>query len=250
VDSSNSTLEKPQKIRVPYKKNRGIILSGPTATGKTALSLEMCRLIGGEVISADSMQVYREMDIGTAKVSDEERSLVPHHLIDILAIDEFFNVTEFYRLAHKAIEKIFSKNHVPVVVGGSGYYVHTLLYGPPKSPPSVPDVRDYLQCQMRQQGAEVMYERLQILDPEYAKTISEKDRHKIVRALEIMAVSEQKVSDFPKSSVLQDEFIDFRCWFLYYPREILYKRIEERCDEMLKKGLVDEVNRLEAQGLL
>jgi tRNA dimethylallyltransferase len=226
-----------------------ILIAGPTASGKTALSLSIAQLIGGEVISADSMQVYRGMDIGTAKATPEERTLIAHHLIDVRGIDEPFNVAEFHGYCQEAFHSIMARENVPLVVGGSGFYIHALLYGPPAGPPSVPDVRDQLDRQMREMGPEILYERLQLLDPEYASTISERDRHKIVRALEIMALSDQKVSDFPKSNPLDESDYDFRCWFIYYSRESLYARIERRCDEMIAKGFLDEVRLLDQKGM-
>ncbi|MDE3045558.1 MAG: tRNA (adenosine(37)-N6)-dimethylallyltransferase MiaA [Verrucomicrobiota bacterium] len=241
----------PLKKKIPSegKKKRVIVIAGPTGVGKTKLSLSVAQAIGGEVISADSMQVYRDMDIGTAKASPEERALIAHHLIDICDIDEPFNVAEFYKCCQESLRDITSRENVPLVVGGSGFYIHALLYGPPAGPPSLPDVRDQLDRQMRDMGPEVLYERLQLLDPDYACTISERDRHKIIRALEIIALSDQKVSDFPKSDRLIEQDYDFRCWFLYCSRENLYSRIEKRCDEMIRLGFLDEVRQLDQRGL-
>ena len=203
------------------------------------------------MISADSMQVYRGMDIGTAKATPAERAVITHHLVDVREIDEPFNVAEFYRECQEVYRDIFSRENVPIIAGGSGFYIHSLIYGPPAGPTPIPEVRDQLDRQMREMGPEMLYERLQLLDPEYAQTISEKDRHKIIRALEIIALSDRKVSDFPKLSEQQlPQEYDFRCWFIYYPRESLYARIEKRCDEMIAAGFLDEVRRLDEQGLL
>lgn len=225
------------------------MISGPTASGKTQLSLDLAKILGAEIVSADSAQVYRGMDIGTAKASPEERAQFAHHLIDVCEIDEPFNVAEFYKSCQESFREIFSRENVPLVVGGSGFYVHSLLYGPPAAPPSQPDVRDRLDRQMREMGPEVMYERLQLLDPEYAATISERDRHKIIRALEIMTLADCRVSDFPKQTKAVNQEYDFRCWFVYYPREVLYKRIEERCEVMLANGFLEEVKELDQKGL-
>lgn len=238
-----------QKVPLEKPKKRVIVISGPTATGKTQLSLSIAQSIGGEILSADSAQVYRGMDIGTAKASPEERTLISHHLIDIREIDQSFNVAEFYKSAQESFNEIIDRENVPIVVGGSGFYIRVLLYGPPTGPPSVREVRQQLEKQMKDLGPEVLYERLQMLDPAYASTISEKDRHKIVRALEIMTLSERRVSDFPKLQDFQEQTYDFRCWFLYYPREKLYSRIEMRCDEMLKKGFLQEVRELDKKGI-
>lgn len=241
----------PQKQKIPLerKKKRVLVISGPTGAGKTALSLSLAAAVGGEIISADSMQVYQGMDIGTAKASAEERAAIAHHLIDICDIRSVFNVAEFYKHVQRAFKEILARENVPIVVGGSGFYIHALLYGPPQGPPSNPEVREQLEKQMHDLGAEVLYERLQMFDPQYAATISEFDRHKIVRALEIMAIAEKRVSDFPKPDKLQEQEYDFRCWFLYYPKARLYARIEKRCEEMIEKGLIDEVKALEKLGL-
>lgn len=237
------------KIPPEQRKKRVLVIAGPTAAGKTALSLSLAQAIGGEILSADSAQVYRGMDIGTAKATPEERALIAHHLIDIRDVDQPFNVAEFHKCAQDSFREILARDNVPIVVGGSGFYIHVLLYGPPAGPPSVREVREQIERQMKELGAEVLYERVQMLDPDYAATISEKDRHKIVRALEIMALSERRVSEFqrPKDNPLQD--YDFRCWFLYYPRERLYSRIEMRCDEMLRNGFLQEVRELDQKGL-
>jgi tRNA dimethylallyltransferase len=247
--SHKGPLTQKEKVPPQEKKKRVLIIAGPTAAGKTQLSLSLAAALGGEIISADSMQVYQGMDVGTAKVSAEERALISHHLIDVCPITTPFNVAEFYKHAQVAFEEIMTRENVPIVVGGSGFYIHALLYGPPAGPPSNPEVREQLEKQMQDLGPEVLYERLQMFDPEYAATISEYDRHKIIRALEIMALSERRVSDFPKPNRLQEQKYDFRCWFLYYPKEHLYARIEKRCEEMIQKGFLDEVKELEKQGL-
>jgi len=238
-----------QKVPPKDKKKRVLIIAGPTAAGKTQLSLSLAAALGGEIISADSMQVYQGMDLGTAKALPEERSLIAHHLIDICPVTNPFNVAEFYKHSQDAFREIMARENVPIVVGGSGFYIHALLYGPPAGPPSNKEVREQLERQMHDLGPEVLYERLQMFDPNYAATISEFDRHKIIRALEIMALSERRVSDFPKADKLQEQEYDFRCWFVYYPRERLYARIEQRCEEMVRKGFLDEVRQLEQMGL-
>ncbi len=248
---SSALLHSPLKKKLPSegKKNRILVISGPTAAGKTKLSLSLAQAIGGEIVSADSAQVYRGMDIGTAKPSPEERSLIAHHLIDVCDLHTIFNVAEFYKLAQSAFKEIVSRENVPIVVGGSGFYIHSLLYGPPHGPPSDAEVRGQLEKQMKELGSEVLYERLQMLDPHYAATISEFDRHKIIRALEIMTIAERRVSDFPKPEKLSCQDWDFRCWFIYYARERLYARIETRCEEMVRAGFLQEVRGLENMGL-
>lgn len=177
------TLPEKEKIPPRSKKKKVIILSGPTGVGKTQLSLTIAKAIGGEVISADSMQVYRGMDIGTAKVSMEERRQVPHHLIDSRDLDESFNVVEFYAEACQSIKEVFAKGAVPIIVGGTGFYIHSLIYGPPSGPASNPALRRELEEEMEKLGADVLFERLKEKDPVYAATITPRDRHKIIRAL-------------------------------------------------------------------
>ncbi len=245
---SAGTLPLREKIATRPKKPRVIVLAGPTCVGKTKHSLLLARLMGGEIISADSMQVYRGLDIGTAKATALERAQVPHHLIDIRDLIQNFNVADFYEEAMRVIHAVLAKGHVPIVVGGTGFYIHSLIYGPPQGPPSVPEVRQKLEDEMREKGSTILYDRLKELDPDYAMQITHSDRHKIVRALEIISLTSRKVSEFPKMQERQEQ-IDFRCWFLYLPKEILYSYIEMRCDEMIAAGLIEEVRQMQDKGL-
>ena len=239
-----------EKISQTPQTNRVIVLSGPTATGKTRLSLEIARILGGEIISADSVQVYRGMDIGTAKATPEERMEVPHHLIDICDLSESFNVVQFYEKAAAACREILARGLVPIVVGGTGFYLHALLYGPPQGPPASEEVRKKLEEDMDKFGAEALYDKLCAIDPEYGQTINFRDRHKIIRALEIMTLTGKRVSEFPKGHVpSRPKDFDFRCWFTYFPKEILFSRIEMRCDEMMAQGFIEEVEELADLGL-
>lgn len=231
------------------QKKKVLVISGPTAVGKTPLALLIAEAIGGEIVSADSMQVYRGMDIGTAKPSQEERRKIPHHLIDSRDLDETFNVVEYYHEACHAIKEIFAKGGIPIVVGGTGFYIHSLIYGPPSGPPSDPQLRARLESEMDLKGSAELYGRLKQLDPEYSASITSNDRHKIVRALEIMTMTSQKVSSFSKDSSNPLDLYDFRCWFLYMSKETLYPQIEMRCDQMLAQGFLDEVKRLKVEGL-
>ncbi len=246
---SGFTLPQNEKIPPAEKKKKIIVLAGPTAVGKSQISLVIAKAIGGEIISADSMQVYRGMDIGTAKVSPQEQREIQHHLIDTRDLDESFNVFEFYTEAHAAIHEILDHGAVPIIVGGSGFYIHALIYGPPLAPPAELELRKSLEHELQTKGIEALYTRLQEIDPEYAKKITRNDRHKIVRALEIHTLTGKPMSHFVIKLPEHKERYDFRCWFLYYPKEILYPRIEERCDRMIAQGFVDEVKKLEQQGL-
>lgn len=247
----NFALEVQKKIpsNLQKQKKRVIVLSGPTCSGKSALAMQLAQAIDGEIISADSMQVYRGMDIGTAKCTTEERLLVPHHLIDIRDIHESFNVVDFYYEARQACQQILDRGHVPIIAGGSGFYLHTLLYGPPSGPPSVPELRKSLEEEIEKVGSEIMFDRLMQMDPQYARTITKNDKQKIVRALEIITLTQKKVSKLSWKGRRRPQNFDFRCWFLHRPKESLYQRINHRCDQMLAAGFLDEVKQLEIQGL-
>lgn len=231
------------------KKKRVIVIAGPTCCGKSKMAMELAQAIDGEIISADSMQVYRGMDIGTAKASKEDRLLVPHHLIDIRSMGESFNVVDFYYEARQACQQILDRGNVPIVAGGSGFYLHALLYGPPSGPPSVPELRQSLEEEMEKLGSEVLYARLVQLDPQYAKSITKNDKQKIVRALEIIHLTNKKVSKLSWKGRRKPQNYDFHCWFLHRPKEKLYERIDRRCEKMLTDGFLDEVKCLEEQGL-
>lgn len=248
----NVALELQKEVPFGFKKAKKkiIVLSGPTCCGKTKTALKLAQAINGEIISADSMQVYRHMDIGTAKVTVKERLEIPHHLIDIRDVADGFNVVDFYYEAHRICKGILDRGSVPIVVGGSGFYLHTFLYGPPKGPPSVPEVRRKLEDELDEYGQLALYDRLMRLDPQYAKSITNSDKHKIVRALEIMTLTNGKVSTLSwKGRPQPHPIYDYRCWFLYQPREKLYERIEKRCDQMLEDGFLDEVKWLLAHGI-
>lgn len=234
---------------LPRPKKKVIVIAGPTGTGKSHFAMGLARSIGGEIISADSMQVYRGMNIGTAKPTQEEMLEIPHHLIDIRDVKDSFNVVDFYYEAKHACQLILARDNVPIIVGGAGFYLHSLLYGPPSGPPSVPEVRKSLEEEMQKLGQDVLYARLEELDPQYAKTITKNDKQKIIRGLEIMVLCGKKVSKLAWKSKKKPLNYDFRCWYLHRPRERLYHRIEKRCDQMLEYGFLDEVKQLEIDGL-
>ncbi|MDP1835896.1 MAG: tRNA (adenosine(37)-N6)-dimethylallyltransferase MiaA [Chlamydiales bacterium] len=229
------------------KRPKVIIIAGPTACGKSDFAMMLAKHMGGEIISGDSMQVYRGLDIGTAKATQQDRLEVPHHLIDICDVTQPITVMDFYDVAVKAIQGVIERKAIPIVVGGSGFYLHALLYGPPAGPPPVPQVRQLLEAELEQDGAEALYDRLKTLDPEYAQGITRNDKHKIIRGLEIIAVTGQKVSSMPWKGRCPPHKFDFHCWFLHRPKDILYKRIEKRCHKMIEMGFLQEVEALEHQ---
>lgn len=247
----NFALEVQKQIPSSFqkRKKRVIVISGPTCCGKSALAMNLAQAMDGEIISADSMQVYRQMDIGTAKATKDERLLVPHHLIDIRDIQDSFNVVDFYYEARQSIQRILDQGNVPIVAGGSGFYLHALLYGPPSGPPSVPELRKSLEEEIESVGSDVLYDRLCQLDPQYAKTITRNDKQKIVRALEIIMLTNKKVSKLSWKGRRKPQNYDFRCWFLHRPKEKLYERIDRRCDKMLDDGFLEEVRRLDLEGI-
>lgn len=245
------TLEAQKQLtsNIQKPKKRVIIIAGPTACGKSAFGLKLANLCGGEIISADSMQVFKGMDIGTAKPTQEEMESVPHHLINIREIHENFNVVDFYYEARHSCQIVHGRDNIPIIVGGSGFYLHSLLYGPPSGPPSVPELRKALEEESDRLGPEALYEKLKKLDPQYANTITKNDKQKIVRALEIVTLTGKKVSKLSWKTRTKPLNYDFRCWFLHRPREHLYRRIDQRCDKMILDGFLDEVRMLDKQGL-
>ena len=231
------------------QKKKVIVIAGPTATGKSSLAMTLSELYGGEIISADSMQVYRGMDIGTAKPTKEELLRIPHHLIDIREVNDPFNVVDFYYEARHCCHLVHTRENIPLIVGGSGFYLHSLLYGPPCGPPSMPELRKSLEEEIERLGCDTLYERLKQLDPQYALSITKNDKQKIIRALEIVTLTGKMVSKLSWKTRSFPQNYDFRCWFLHRPRENLYKRIEARCDKMIEQGLLEEVALLDKMGI-
>lgn len=245
-------LEVQKKIPadIHRKRKKVIVIAGPTAVGKSELAMQLADKIGAEIVSADSMQVYRGMNIGTAKPTLEEQLQVPHHLIDLCSVKERFDVVQFYQEAQNACRIIHEREKIPIVVGGSGFYIHTLLYGPPAGPPPDPVIRQRLEEEAKAHGPELLYQRLQKLDPSYALSITPHDKHKIVRALEILEITGQKVSKNAWRLKARPQNFDFRCWFFNRPRESLYRRINKRCEKMIERGLIKEVEGLIPKGIL
>ena len=226
-----------------------LVLFGPTGSGKTEI-LE--RLFGqngrAEVVSADSMQVYRSMNIGTAKPSLELRKMLTHHLIDIRNPNEQFNVGEFVQLADKHCSEIAEKGLLPVVSGGTGFYLKNFVEGLPPAPPSNPEIREGLKEELRLNGKERLLAELADCDPESAKRIHANDEYRLLRALEVFRLTQSPLSSFPISSNRTREQYSFLIIGLMRNREDLYKRINERCACMFRSGLVDEVEELFSRG--
>lgn len=226
-----------------------IILTGPTASGKTALSVELAKRIGGEIISADSMQVYRHMDIGSAKVTKEEMDGVPHHLIDVLDPDDAFNVTVFQQMAKEAMKKIYENGHIPIIAGGTGFYIQALLYDIDFTENDGDmEYRSSLEKLAKEKGAEVLHERLKEVDPASAEAIHANNVKRVIRALEFYEKTGKKISEHNEEERKKESPYHFAYYVLNMDRGRLYERIDLRVDRMIENGLAAEVEKLKEMG--
>ncbi len=223
-----------------------LVLLGPTASGKTALSLEVAARLPVEIISADSRQIYKLMDIGTAKPSAEQRRAVPHHFVDLLDPAEEFNAGEFGRAGRQVIDEVFARGNTPFVVGGSDLYLRGLIDGFFEGPGADRDLRKILYERMHEEGPEVLLDELRKRDPVAASSMLPSNTRRIVRALELMALTGSTVTDLRRNKPL----VDFSAIFigLAWDRQRLYERINRRVDQMIADGLLDEVERLRKMG--
>jgi tRNA dimethylallyltransferase len=228
-----------------------LVLFGPTASGKTALLEKLFTGTGAlakaEIISADSMQVYRGMDIGTAKPPPALRERLPHHMIDIRNPDEQFNAGDFVRLADAACAKIAGRGILPVISGGTGFYLKNFIYGLPQVPPSNPAVRETLKKELSEKGPAILLEELAHLDPVLADRIHANDTYRLLRALEVCRTGAFPLSSFATGNIPRPAY-RFAVAGIQRPREELYRLIDERCKEMFHQGLVGEVTRLINKG--
>lgn len=226
-----------------------IILTGPTAVGKTELSIALAKSIGGEIISADSMQVYKYMDIGTAKIRSEEMDGVPHHLIDILEPDVAFNVAMFKDLAKSSVEDVYSRGRIPILVGGTGFYIQALLYDIDFSEEdSDSSIRKELETLVEIKGAAFLHEKLREVDPESAEQIHANNVKRVIRALEYYQLHGEKISTHNETERHKESPYDFLYFVLTHDRQVLYERIEKRIDQMIDHGLISEVDNLLKKG--
>ncbi len=219
------------------------VITGPTASGKTDVALELARRRGAEIVSVDSMLVYRSMNIGTAKPTPEETAAVPHHMIDVLDPSEPCNVARFCRMASRAIDDIRGRGRLPLLVGGSPLYLKGLLWGLMEAPGGNDALREELRAEAQRDGSVALHRRLGELDPEAAERIHPNDVQRLVRALEVCAATGRGISDgrnqFSGAPVLPHRMVGLR-----WERAALYRRIDERVDRMLGAGLVEEVRSL------
>lgn len=229
-----------------------VILTGPTAVGKTELSIKLAEKTGGEIISADSMQVYRYMDIGSAKIKEEEKRNIPHHLIDVLMPEEEFNVYTFQKMAKEALKGIYERKKMPVIVGGTGFYIQALLYNvefEPQNETSRDDtIRKRLEKLASEKGNSVLYEMLKEKDPGSAESIHENNLKRMIRALEFYELNGVPISEHNRKQ-REKEAAYNACYFvLNDEREKIYERIDSRVDKMMKAGLLEEVKMLKEKG--
>ena len=224
-------------------------LVGPTGSGKTQLSLSLAKRLGAEIISADSMLVYRGMDIGTAKPSPSDRKKIPHHLIDLISPRGHFSVYEHRARALRATEDIHKREKVPLIVGGSGLYVNAIWKGLSPQPGADPKLRKQLSKLAEEKGWGFLYEQLRRVDPERAQGIHPNDRRRIGRALEIAKLSGRKPSEsYKERTALEDLGYSVRVFGILRSRRVLYDRINRRVESMFRRGLLQEVKRLRRRG--
>ena len=225
-----------------------IIIGGPTASGKSSLAVELARHFDGEILNADSMQVYRDMDVGTAKPSMAERKGIPHHLLDVVDPDEDFNAAIYRGLAVPCLKEIASKKKLCFVVGGTGLYIKALLGGLIDCPPPVQSLRDELTQECEEHGTEGVYERLRLLDPESALKIHPHDKVRILRAIEIIHLAHERPSSLMRKHGFRNTPFHALKICLQMERRHLYHRIDERCHTMIENGLVGETENLLKKG--
>ena len=231
------------------KKKPLIILTGPIAVGKTNLSIQLAKAVNGEIISADSMQVYKGMDIGSAKITAEEMQGVPHHLLDILEPWEEFNVVVFQQKCKEALEGIYNRGHIPILTGGTGFYIQAVLKDIDFTEnEDNNEYRAQLEALGEKEGAQVLHNMLAQVDPEAAKAIHANNMKRVIRALEFHHFTGEKISDHNEREAEKEPAYNFCYFVLNDERSLLYERIEKRVDIMLENGLVEEVKRLVDKG--
>ena len=229
--------------------NKIIVIVGPTAVGKTYVSVELAKKLNTEIISADSMQIYKGMNVGTAKITEEEKQGIIHHMIDIVSPDEEYSVSEFKYDAEKIIDRLSGENKIPVIVGGSGLYVNSLIYdldfGNAKSNKKI---REYYTYYYKEHGEDALYDKLMRIDPKAAGKIHKNNVKRVIRALEVYDITGMKFSELNTDIRKESNKYDCILIGLSMERKVLYERINQRVDEMLSEGLVDEVRSLIEKG--
>jgi len=236
------------EFRVQYSELRiVVVLVGPTASGKTAVSLPLAERLSAEVISADSRQVYRHMDIGTAKPTASERARVPHHFVDILDPDQDYNAGDFGIQGREEIERVLTRGRVPLVVGGSGLYIRSLIDGFFDGPPADPEVRGALEKRYESGGTGPLMDELRRVDPVFAARVDPTKPRRMIRALEVYHVTGRPISALHQELKAEIPFTPV-IFGLLWPRPELYRRINERCRSMMEQGFLGEVENLARRG--
>lgn len=232
------------------KKRPLIVLTGPTAVGKTALSVKLAKAVNGEIISADSMQIYKGMDIGSAKISKEEMEGIPHHLIDVLDPSEEFNIVKFKELSLKAMEEIYAKGKIPIIAGGTGFYIQSVLYDIAFE--NNEDERTYRNelenIAKEPDGTLKLFQMLKECDPKSAEIIHQNNVKRVIRALEFFKETGLTISEHNEEQKQNESPYNFCYFVLNDDRDKLYENIEKRVDIMLENGLLDEVKTLHEKG--
>lgn len=229
-------------------KPKIIIIQGQTASGKSALALSIAESFSGEIVNADSMQVYKYMDIGTSKMSIEERQGIPHHLLDVIEPDEDYNASKFAKHAHEKIHEIIRRGNVPIIVGGTGLYIRCLLGGLFDFEKDTGNIRKGLEKELSKEGVQGMHARLARIDPKAAEKIRPSDKQRILRALEIYHASGERISDLQERHKFKDRTYNYLKIGLKIDKERLFQRIKERTLGMFEKGLLSEVETLLEKG--
>ena len=227
------------------------ILAGPTAVGKTEISLNLAKALKGEVISSDSMQIYKQMDIGSAKISENEKNSVPHHLIDIVEPFENFSVSEYKNKAENEIENIYKRDNIPMLVGGTGLYINSIIYNYSFTDANKDiNYRDHLQNLAKDKGREYVHSLLKNIDEDSYNSIHYNNLKRVIRALEVYKVTGKPMSQYIKEEKENLFHIPYSIYYfvLYMDRQKLYGRINMRVDKMLEEGLLDEVKKLKDMG--
>lgn len=231
------------------KKKPMVILTGPTAVGKTALSIELAKKINGAIISADSMQVYKYMDIGSAKIMPEEMQKIKHYLVDELLPTDEFHIVKFQEMAKAALEEIYAQGKIPIIVGGTGFYIQGLLYDIDFSKQDADyEYRMELEAFAKEHGAQALHERLRKIDPVSYETIHANNIKRVIRALEYYHLSGKPISEHNEQERQKESPYHFAYFVLNDDRKNLYDRIEKRIDIMLEQGLLEEVTGLKQMG--
>lgn len=228
-------------------ENTVLVITGPTASGKSSLAHELARRMQGEIISADSRQIYRQLDIGTAKPSRDMQEEIPYHLLDICDIGQEFTAWDFIQQAQSCIQDIRSRGHQPIIVGGTTLYIQGLLQGFTNLPAKDPAIRARLEEEIRTEGPEPLYKRLEQLDPQQAATLDPSKTQRLIRSLEIIELSGKTVTELMQQQEKEKPGFNMHPVALSLPRGILYKRINERTDAMIEQGLIEEAKNLHEQ---